>query len=222
MSTEVLTPSGSKELESTAIIAVDYGRLRRINKTWTESLGQLSEFLATTALITTEQEQWAADRMTEARTIFADLEADRQREVRPLIDQKTEIDSEYKKSTKPIADFIELIKKALAFAATERRKAEAALQLEAATLAAAGDDEGCQAALEVLPAAVKLAGASTTEKWNFRLVDISKVPAEYLMLNERGLKALCKTHDALNTQPTVPGLAFVREAHTRATARSTK
>lgn len=220
--TEVLSTEESAALAGTAIVAVDFGRLRTVEATWQENLQELVDLFATTELVTVEQEQWAADRMTEARAIEKDLEEDRKREVRPLIDEKENIDSAYKKSTKPLREFIEVIKKALAHAASARQRAQEALQLQAATLAAQGNDEACQTALAALPAPVKIAGASATEKWTFRLVDITKVRPELLVVDEKKLKALCKAHDTLNTAPTEPGFAFFKEAQVRATARGAK
>lgn len=220
---DVLSAEEAKELHGTSIVAVDYGRLTTLQGTWQENLAQLIELLATIpGLETVQQEQWAADRMTEARAVLADLEADRQREVRPLIDQKAEIDLAYRSTTKPLNDFVAAIKKALDHAAAARLKVEEEKRLVAATLAAAGDDEGCQQALAVLSEPVKIAGASTSHVWRWREVDLAKAPREYTEPKAKALDALCKTHDKLNTPPTIPGFEFYKEASTRATTRRSK
>jgi hypothetical protein len=224
-STQVLSPEESASLAGTAIVAVDRGKLVTFKATWSENLASLKKALGEVKFETAEQEQWAADRMTEARTLLKDLEDDRVRETKPILDEKRSIDRDYSEAMAPVEEMVTLLKSKIAEAYQARRTAEKALQAQVATLAASGDAEGCQAAISLLPEAVKTNGASTKDKFVAKLADIKLVAQhapELLQLNESAVRALCKLYDKTGVATPVPGLVFTQEPDVRATTRRTK
>lgn len=219
MSTEVLTPEESAKLASTSLVAVDRVKLAAFKGEWAENLEELKGMLKGVALLSTPaEEQWGADQLTRVAAAYSEMEEDRKRVVRPLLDDKKMIDDDYAKSTKPALELQALLKDLLGRSAKARLEAVRALEAKAATLAAAGDDEGCQQALAVIPEATKIHGASTTLVWEGTLVDITKAPTHLLTANDKAVAALCKAHDAAGTTPTEPGFSFQRVPHTRRTA----
>jgi hypothetical protein len=98
---------------------------------------------------------------------------------------------------------------------TERERAEReALELsqqraieDAVALESIGDTVGAQAVLDnpapmpvryvapapIAPQVAQVAGVSTREDWDFRIVDEMAIPREYLLVNESAIRALGKT-----------------------------
>lgn len=96
----------------------------------------------------------------------------------------------------------------------ERRAIEDAIALEEI-----GDAEGAQAVLEnpapvavqyvapapVAPAVAQVQGVTTREDWDFRIVDDSLIPREYLLVNEQALRAVAKSTKG---RARIPGVEF--------------
>lgn len=97
----------------------------------------------------------------------------------------------------------------------ERKRLEAEKQMQiAAEAEAAGDTEKAEIAVALaameestVTVAPKAAGISMREVWSAEIVDITKVPREYLIPDMAALNALAK---AMKRESTIPGVKFVK------------
>lgn len=115
----------------------------------------------------------------------------------------------------------EALRKAALEAAEREARAEAERRAidDAIALEEMGDAEGAQAVLEnpapapvryvapapVAPVIAQVSGVSTREDWDFRIVDESLIPREYLDVNVPALRAVAKTTKG---KAKVPGVEF--------------
>lgn len=98
----------------------------------------------------------------------------------------------------------------------ERKRLEAERQMQiAAEAEAAGDTETAEIAVALaateestVTVTPKAAGVSMREVWRAKVVDLNKVPREYLIVNQSALDALAK---ATKGQMNIPGVEFVKE-----------
>ena len=103
------------------------------------------------------------------------------------------------------------------------RRAEEERRLnEAAALEAAGHQEAAQALIEepvvvpvapppavIVPSRVpRMAGVSPRETWKFRIIDESKIPREFLMVNESAIGAMVRSQKG---QTRIPGVEVYPE-----------
>lgn len=93
----------------------------------------------------------------------------------------------------------------------ERRAAELKAQRAEAAAAAKAEEMRAQAAQVVAPKVIapdtKSVGQSVRETWNFELADLSLVPREYLMLDEKKVRAVVQ---ALKGTTNIPGIRVTR------------
>lgn len=102
-------------------------------------------------------------------------------------------------------------------AAEQERKRKEAEEMAriAAEAEAAGDEETAAEAVAIaavteatVTEAPKAAGVSMREVWRAKVVDLNKVPREYLIVNQSALDALAKaTKGSIN----IPGVEFIKE-----------
>lgn len=100
-----------------------------------------------------------------------------------------------------------------------KEEAERLALEDAETLAAAGNMAAAEAVLSnpapvpiryvapapIAPAVTKVAGISTREDWDFRIVDASLIPREYLTVNESAIRAVGKSTKG---NAKIPGVEF--------------
>lgn len=96
--------------------------------------------------------------------------------------------------------------------AEERRREEERRLAEAERLEAQGRNDEAEAVIEapvvtppvvMAPAAPKVAGVSTRKVWKFEIVDVSLIPRQYMMPNERAIRSAVQT---LGKAATIPGV----------------
>lgn len=221
MTTEILSPDTAAALAKVATVAIDRNKLAQFGSDWADTLAAFKAQV--TSLDTPDALQWAADRLTQVATALKDLEEERMLMKRPLLDDGRVIDAAYKETRKPAEDVDELLRRLMKEAANRRHAAEKAALAQAATLAAAGDGEACQAALAAVPEAVKTNGASATMAWEFRIVNAAAIPRSHMTPDIDLLDGACKlaTKRGLAPEP-VAGVEFYQDAVVRRVGRGAK
>ena len=107
---------------------------------------------------------------------------------------------------------------ARARAAEEERRLAQAVELEAVGMAKEADQVLSAPVQVAVPvqAEIKAAGVSFREIWRFRIENLSIVPREYLMLDEKKVGAIVK---AMKAQTAIPGIQAYSETTTATTTR---
>lgn len=215
---KVLSAEESADLYATSLVAVDHPFLASRAANGKVHLDALVASIGQIDLVNREQEQWASDRMGEAHAVVKDLEEERKRMTEGLLRDKRAIDGAYQAAREPWERVVGLLKDKLAQALLRRHQAAEQALLAAQEAAQSGDSEACQTALASIPEDHKLTGASGKLTYTYALVDIRKVPAEYLQVNDKAVKELCKVFDKTGKSVDVPGLAFSQKVSTRITS----
>lgn len=214
MTTEVLTPEQSAALAKVATVAVDLVRLAAFGADWQESLVAFREAAATADPLNPDVLMFVDARLRDVQVALKNLEDDRVVLTKPLVEDQRLINGGYRTSRAPAEALEAELKAFIGRAVQATRDAEAAALALAATSAATGDDEGCQAALASLPTQVKT-GSSTSFKWAWTVTDAAVMDRRLLQPNEKALNALCKAHDASGTPPAEAGVVFNKVPHVR-------
>lgn len=58
------------------------------------------------------------------------------------------------------------------------------------------------------PEKVKMSGNRTVKRWSFEMVDSSMVPTDYLVLNDKAVRAYIKMAESMDKEPDIPGIKF--------------
>jgi hypothetical protein len=187
-----------------AILAVDKSKLSRSETSGTEALSRLQQ----APCETDEQEALFADFMKRAHHIVADLEAERETAVRPLIDDKAKIDSLYKAARLPWEGIKMLCKGKIADRQQVKKRLEDELRAEAVQAALQGD---CIAPLvEQAPPP-----ASVSWEWVVKSFRKGEMPLEYLVPDLDALRLVCRRHKHSEKPPVIQGVVFERSAKVR-------
>lgn len=59
-----------------------------------------------------------------------------------------------------------------------------------------------------VPEPEKLSGNRVVKRWEFRMVDSSMVPTDYLILNDKAVRAYIKMQESMGRDPVLPGVKF--------------
>ena len=114
----------------------------------------------------------------------------------------------------------ELRKEAEAARAAGELQAAARLESRADSADAKADSVEMQARMVPTPILnrepPKVAGLSTRENWNFRIVDPAKLPREYLMPDEAAIRGVVK---AMKGRANIPGVEVYRDDIVAGTGR---
>lgn len=92
-----------------------------------------------------------------------------------------------------------------------RRAAQAAAEEAAAAAEAFGDDvvvEAAPVAEVYVPPVAKLENSKVVKRWEFAMVDSSMVPTDFLILNDKAVRALINTAEAMGKDPVLAGVKF--------------
>lgn len=106
----------------------------------------------------------------------------------------------------------------------QRKEAEKMMALAAEATACGDDSMAEEATMEAALQSVKVAyapkaaGISSRKTWKFRIVDKTKVPAEFMIVNEAAISGFCRS---FKDKPTIeiPGIEFYSENVISARAR---
>lgn len=190
-------------------------------------------------ITTSEQFANSMELLKKIKSVSNKLEAERTAQKAPILAAGRDVDSLYKAETDKLLKAEKVLKDAgIAFQWEEQRKAaelQAKLRAEAeekarkeqekllAQAAKAAEQgktekadmlldkaENVQAFVPVIQAVeTKVAGVSTRKVWKYRIVDVNKLPREYMVPNDAMLSAFAKS-----TQGNIPvaGVEFYSEA----------
>lgn len=168
---------------------------------------------------TPEREAWYAAKFNWVHEDLKATELERKALQEPILRDQRTINAAYKKKSEPG----EALKAALAAKLTEAedaRQAALATQLEALAATVATEDEAAvQDALDLLGTDDKVKGISSRGKWNFTVVSLADVPREFLVVDEKAIRAYLKDH---KDAPEIPGIQFTRETKVQPTGARSK
>lgn len=125
------------------------------------------------------------------------IEAKRLQYTRPLDAQKKLIKSDFDKMTKPLIEFAKEIKSKMTVWAVAEQKRKDLEQIEIDKEAvkramATGEDQEVEVVNDVIATRSDYSTTSVTKRWKHELIDINKVPLEYLMLDDKKIKEAIK------------------------------
>ena len=160
-----------------------------------------SRVIAVGPLQSAQDASQAAEVLRTLHAIRAEAEDARKAAKRPHLDAGRAVDAAYKPALKELDRVMALIKGRLserALAADEARARALVEEPETANaiLADLGDESH--------------KGISERWSWEVEAVDLSQVPVEFLMLDEKKVKAAIKAADKEARRPRVPGVTFKR------------
>ena len=130
--------------------------------------------------------------LTQTKAKYKAIEAERTKVTKPLNDAKKAIDGWFKPAKTALNDLEIVLKDAMSSYITgQEQKRLEALQL--------GNHEAALATEQpVMPA-----GISTRTTWKFHVVDVARVPREYLVLDMAAIQAHVSTH---KSNSSIPGI----------------
>lgn len=196
----------------TAIESIDHTALNEVARYWDDTLAVVKDLPCQTE----EQEKWWAGCLAKVQTCLAELEAERETLVRPLITDKSRIDGLFKEAARPANDVKALIKAKLQARAEARLAAQTAARQAAQLAAQSGDSGACAEALASIPDAVVTDGSSTSWVWEVETVDTALLPREYWVVDYAQLNNVATEARKSETAPVVPGVVFKRTARVAA------
>lgn len=147
-----------------------------------------------------QEAEQAALMLRTLHTIRAEAEAARKAEKAPHLAAGREVDERFKPGLNELDRVMRLIKE---------RLAERSLRMEAAKQEALLEKDASKANA----ALANVEEAPTEERWTWEVesFDLTKVPVEYLLLNEAAVRSLIKGCDKLAKEPTLEGVKFKRK-----------
>ncbi|MBA7598380.1 hypothetical protein ES703_05395 [subsurface metagenome] len=215
------------EESATAIIKVDPAIMPSFAK-HLESAQRIVKIAASREIITEEDAKAANDDLTVMGELRKAVEVERKSFTVPLNDHLNAINGAYKLITGPLQEADQITRRLLtAYKVEQQRKAAAAEKLnqDAIDLArrqaeASGTGEFTVDTKPVpVPFAPKLTRtdqgkSGLVDHWKFRIVDLEKLPREYMVPDEAMLNSIAqKQHD----KKQVPGVEFYNEPSLRVT-----
>lgn len=140
------------------------------------------------------------------------LEDTRQTIAGPMAKAKSALDALFRNARAPYEEAKDIVKRKLQEAADRRRELHQLALAAASTASKAGDTEEVALALEVAAdvTPTRLATTGMTLVWEWELVDITQVPAEFLALNPATIKIHMARFKNSDTIEQIPGVAFKR------------
>lgn len=159
---------------------------------------------------TQEEFEMVVSGLKEIKTKYKDIDAERKELVQPLNDTVKRINSMYRPVLTTLTNTEIVLKKTVA--AYQAAKEEEHQQHLLATQAAFDADD-TEAVVKHSEAAAesqitKVKGMSTRKVWKFEITDVSKVPAEYLMVDERKVGEVVRIQKG---ETTIPGIRVYSE-----------
>lgn len=185
-----------------------------------------------------EQKSNTLELLKKIKGVANGLEAERTAQKKPILEAGREIDGAYKAEIDKLAKAESVLKQSvLSYDQEQRRKAQELqrklqaaaeekarkerekLAAQAEKAAAAGKIEKAEALQEkaeevqvfvpiVQAVETKVTGVSTRKAWKYRIIDVNKLPREYMIPNEAMLAALARSTQG---NIPVPGVEFYAE-----------
>jgi hypothetical protein len=149
---------------------------------------------------------------------FKELDEERLKIVRPLLDAKSAADALFKGTLDIFKGVGQAARKGLADYAVRRAEEEARVLAQVEEAAASGDSELVDAKLAALPPEMEVSASSAALTWEVDKVDLAKVPEAFKVLNQALVDALIASHvkSGSTVAPTLDGVVFRRAAKIRA------
>lgn len=185
-------------------------RATKLSDTRTREAADVLAFVQTATVETDAEAQTATTQIKALKEAVKEIETERRKLTDPLNAVVKQINAKFS----PVVDLYEraekILKGQIIAYQTAARKREAQAFENAAALAQAGDAAAATQALIAasVSAPAALGGVSTRTLWRARVVDVSQVPREYLIVNEKALAALATTTKGAAT---IPGVEFYAE-----------
>lgn len=155
--------------------------------------------------------QTASEILGEVKKIYAEVESRRKKVTDPLRTAIAEFSKWYKPAQETLTKMEFVLKGKIAeFIENQRIEAEKAMQ-ETAEAAKAGDFDAAHEAAKGIVQEAKSKNVTVREVWDFRVVDLDKVPREFLNLDQSAVRIYLKKVKTSEPEP-VPGLEFFKKS----------
>jgi len=155
-----------------------------------------------------EDKAFAAELLKAAKAKLNDLEARRRKFTVPIDTLKKEVQSLFK----PPQSYYEEIERALKFKIgtyeLAQRAAAEARMLEASAAVQEGDTAKAAEVVASIVPVVPVQGITIRERWEWRVIDASLVPREFLTVDERKVNAVAPRGE--DAPPAIPGIEWTK------------
>ncbi len=194
--TPVVDPPADPDAK-TAVVVEHASVIALVNPLRTEYTDMVTQLRAALVVNSQPRLDMAGELLKQVKGKMKELEAERKKITKPLLDAKKAVDNLFRPATDAAALVEELLKNAISGYIDGQRAAKvAALQ--------AGDHEGALATIEPeLPA-----GVSTRTVWKWKLVDANLVPSEYWAIDAARVQEHVNTFKG---QSQIPGIEVFPE-----------
>lgn len=158
-------------------------------------------------ILSDEDYQFVGETLREVKGVYKQIEERRKKVTAPLNEALKEFRAWYQPALAVLENTEALLKRKLADYDTAQRE-RARLAMEAAAEASRqGDFDAAHAASQGIVSAPQAKGITVTRRWDYRLVDLSLVPREFLCLDHSAVKIYLKAAGK-DTPTQIPGLEF--------------
>ena len=164
-------------------------------------------------IITTKEEYTQAGDVIKAiNNKIKNIEAKRVDYTKPLLDQKKKIDDDFKAAMKPLEELVKEIKsKMLDWSREEQKRLdEEQIRIEAEAMSKAKEENTSEVVVPIVNNIKSQRGEASTSTikkvWKWKITDETKVPREYLVVNDKALNEAMK-----NGERRIDGVEFYQE-----------
>ena len=209
-------------------VNVSSDALAKNHKWITERNDLIKKAFIVSKVETDEQAEASGSVQTAIAKHIKALEAERKAVTAPLDAMKKEIMAQEKELAKNLQSELTRLKTMNDAYATakwkeaERKRIEAEQESQRKAMEAVAEQEEARAMfgddvqfeeVDLAPVPeqaekLSLSGNRTVKRWEFRMVDSSMVPTDYLVLNEKAVRAYIKMQESLGKEPELPGIKF--------------
>lgn len=164
-------------------------------------------------------EKWWAQVLVHAHDVGKEIEEDKERLKRPILDDGKRIDAAFKSAQSSVKSLKDLAQKKLAGPAQARFEAEAEAHRLAQAAGVLGDAVAAHEALAAAPQHTKVEGASVRRRWGFNVVDEKLVPRAYLQVDGSAITQFMKDAVSAEQTPVMLGVEFYQETVVQPTGK---
>lgn len=165
-----------------------------------------------------EDFELASDMLIEVKENIKSIEKRRKKVTQPMYQALEAFREMYRPTLRAYERAEKLLKKWTGEYALKKKQAEEEAMRQ---ISQAEDFETALAISEKVETVPIRTGLSFSEEWSYELVDLSQVPEEYLMLNDRAVKNYIKSYKKEKPKD-VPGLRFFRKSKVQKTREKKK
>jgi hypothetical protein len=155
--------------------------------------------------------QFASDTLKHIKTFYKEIEAKRKKVTDPLNQALKEFRSWYKPSLDLLSEGERILKKSIGDYSLKKEREREEQMRKIAEASQKGDFDGAHIAAQNIVETPAARGISSTRAWDYKVLDLSEVPREWLTLDHSKVKIHIK-NAGKNKPEAVPGIEFYEKA----------